>query len=58
MHIHKRGIPQSVVVNMLDYDIIVNNLELQLFYYIQFQTNSLGKDMNSSSPLSPQLLIR
>ena len=39
------------MANVLDYDIIVNELELQSHYYIHFPTNTLGKGMNSFIPL-------
>ena len=35
-----------IVANVLDYDIAVNEFELQLLYEIPFRTNTLGKDMN------------
>ena len=34
------------MVNVLDCSIIVSEFELQLHYYIQFQTNTLVKDTN------------
>ena len=36
-----------------DYGLEVNEFELQSHYYIQFQTNTLGKGMN---PLSPSAM--
>ena len=38
-----------MAVNVLDYDIIISKLELQMLYYIRFQTNALGKDMKNWS---------
>ena len=32
----------DVVANVIDYKIIVNDFELQLSYYIHFQTNTPG----------------
>ena len=34
------------VTNVLDCDIIVSKFELQLCYYVHFQTNTLEKGMN------------
>ena len=39
-----------VVANVLDFDIVVNEFELQSRYYVHFRTNTLGKDIN---PLNP-----
>ena len=36
----------GVVVNVLDYVIVVSEYKLQLCYYIHFWLNALGKDMN------------
>ena len=36
----------SVVENVLESDIIVTVFELWLRYYVHFQTNTLGKDIN------------
>ena len=37
----------GVVANVLDCDIVVSEFELQSRYYIPFQTNTLGKDINT-----------
>ena len=42
--------PHSVVVNMLDCNVVVSEFKLQSLYYIYFQPNTLGKGMN---PLIP-----
>ena len=39
------------MTNMLDYSLEVNKLELQSYYYVHFQTNTLEKGKN---PLFPQ----
>ena len=38
--------PCDVMVKALDCRIIVSEFKLQSRYYIHFQTNALGKDMN------------
>ena len=48
-------VPHGVMVNVLDYNIIVSKFEFQSGYYIHFQPNILGKDMN---PLSFQLWVK
>ena len=49
--IHARGeIPSSVVVNVLNCDIVVSEFELQSRYYVHFRTNISGKTMNSLIP--------
>ena len=40
-------IKRGVLANMLDYDIVVSEFELQSHCYIHFQTNTLGKGMNT-----------
>ena len=40
--------------NVLNYDIVVSEFELQSYYYVHFLTNSLGKRMDS---LTPQLQV-
>ena len=42
---------RAAVANMLDYDIIISKFELELCDYIHFQTNTLGKGMNSLTTL-------
>ena len=37
---------RGVVANMLDYDIVVSDFELQSRYYVHFRTNTLEKGMN------------
>ena len=41
------GGPHGFVVNVPDYDMVVNEFELQLRYNIHFRTNTLRKGMNS-----------
>ena len=41
-----RGGPRSIVVNVLDCDIVINEFELQSRHYVHFWTNTLGKCMN------------
>ena len=41
-----RGCPRVVMVKALDYEILVSEFVLQSRYYIHFQSNILGKDMN------------
>ena len=43
-----KGSRLSVVTNELDCDIVVKKFELQSHYYIHFQTNTLGKGINTS----------
>ena len=40
------GCPRDVMVNALDYGIVMSEFELQLRYYVHFRTNTLGKGMN------------
>ena len=42
--------PCGVVANELYYDIIGSEFEFQSGYYVHFETNTLGKDMNLLSP--------
>ena len=49
-HSFKREGSCGVVGNMLDYNIIVSVFKLQLCYYINFCTNTLGKGMNHLIP--------
>ena len=41
-----QGSPCSVVAKLLNFNIVVNEFELQSFPYVYFQINTLGKDMN------------
>ena len=41
------------MVNVLDCGLEVNKLKLQLCYYINFQTDNFGKDMNFIIPPPP-----
>ena len=43
------------VANVLDCNIVVSKFKLLLCYYVHFQTNTLGKGMNSL--ISPRLWI-
>ena len=49
------GCSRRAVVNVLDRDIIVNRFEFHSREYVQFQTNTFGKDMN---PLNLLLWIK
>ena len=40
----------DVLINVLNFEIIVSEFELQSCYYIHFRTNTLGKAMDSFSP--------
>ena len=42
--------PCGVVVNVLDFDTVVNKFELQSRYKVHFWTNALGKGMNRRIP--------
>ena len=42
----KWGCSRVVIVKVLDCRIIVSEFKLQSYYYIHFQTNTLGKGMN------------
>ena len=43
----------GVMAKVLDYDLEVSEFELQSRYYVDFRTNTLGKDVEH--PYSPQL---
>ena len=45
--VERMGNPCSVVTNMLDCNIIVNEFELQSCYYVHFWTIMLAKSMNT-----------
>ena len=38
--------PRCVVANLLDCDILESEFELKSLYYVNSQTNILGKDIN------------
>ena len=40
------GCPGGVMVNAMDYGILVSEIVLQLRYYVHFRANTLGKGMN------------
>ena len=40
------GVPRGVMVKAMDYEIVVNEFELQSRYYVHFRANTLGKGMN------------
>ena len=44
--------PRSVVVNVLDCDIVVTEFVLQSSHYVYFQTHNLEKGMKTLSPLA------
>ena len=46
---------RSVVANMLDCNIVVNEFELQSRYYVYFRTNTLPKGMKRLTP-SPTMV--
>ena len=46
---------RGIVVNVLYCNILVNEFELQLRYYVLFQINTFGKGMN---PLIPQISVK
>ena len=49
--------PLGVVVNVLNFDIVVSDLKLQSRYYVHFQTNTLKKSINSLiSPVIGEIL--
>ena len=37
---------RSIVANVLEFNIVISEFELQLRYYVHFGTNALGKGMN------------
>ena len=41
-----KGSPRDEEAKVLDSDLKVNELDLQLRYYVHFRTNTLGKGMN------------
>ena len=45
------GCPHGVMVKAIDCRIVVSEFELQLRYYVNLRTNTLGKGMN------PQILL-
>ena len=45
------------MADVLDCDIIVSEIKLQSHYYIHFQTNTLGKGMNSIINPSMGLIV-
>ena len=47
-----RASPCGILVNMLDYNITVSEFELQSCYYVHFQTNTIGKGIQSPYPSS------
>ena len=44
------GSPYGIVANMLDCGIVVRECKLQLYYYVHFLINTLGKDINTLIP--------
>ena len=40
------GCPRGVMVKAIDCGIVVSKFVLQSRYYVRFQSNTLGKDMN------------
>ena len=47
-----RGCPHGVMVKALACGIIVSKFKLQLLYYVNFRTNTVGKGMNPPYPPS------
>ena len=55
--VKERGVnPCGVMVNGLDYNVVVSEFKLQFYYYIHFQTNALRKDLNSSIHPTPPVM--
>ena len=48
-------VPEDIVVNMQNCDIVVSKFELQLRYYVHFWTNIFEKGMNHLIPHSYEL---
>ena len=46
------GSTWRLMVNVLDNDVKICEFKLQLNYYVHFWTNTVGKGMNPSYPLS------
>ena len=46
LHLKPGTSPHSIMVKVMDCDLKVIELKLHLYYYIHFQTNTPGKDMN------------
>ena len=42
--------PRGVGANVLDWDIVLSEFEIQQRHYVHFRTNTLGKGMNSLIP--------
>ena len=40
------GGPRGVTVKVMDCGVVVREFVLQSYYYVYFQANTLGKDMN------------
>ena len=53
-HTHRRC-PRGVMVKAMVCEIVAREFEIQLRYYVHFQTNTFGKGMN---PLSSQLWVK
>ena len=49
------GCPRGIMVKAMDCGIVVSEFVLQLYYYVHFQANTVGKGM---SPLSSQLWVK
>ena len=52
-----QGSPSGIVANVLDSDTVVIKFEFQSCYCIHFQTNSLGKGMNSLISLAMDQIV-
>ena len=55
IYIYIQGGPWGIMANVMDCGLKISEFELQLCYYIHFQSNTLGKGMN---PLIPQLCVK
>ena len=45
------------MANVLDFDIVVCEFELQSSYYVYFQTNTFGEGMNPLTPPAMSLIV-
>ena len=54
---YSEGSLHGVVADVLDCDLVESEFELQLRYYVHFQTNTIGKDMNPLVSLSMALIL-
>ena len=50
------GSPRGLVANVLDDNIVVSEFEVQSYYYVHVQTNTLGKGINFLIPPTPKIV--